>query len=58
MCFICRTRASVSVIMCELGKKLKNYCRMHDVSFWKLHDVLKDDINKNHSNVSRRPREK
>ena len=34
-----RVRASVSAIMYELGSKSKNYHRMTDMSFWKLHDV-------------------
>ena len=42
-----RTRANVSAIVCELGKKSKNYYRMRDMSFWKLHDELKDEIKKN-----------
>ena len=41
-----RARASVSAIMYELGKKSKNYYRMRDMSFWKLHNELKDEINK------------
>ena len=31
--FIRRTRKSVSAIMCELDKKLKNYYCMRDISF-------------------------
>jgi len=31
---------------------------MSDMSFWKLHDMLKDDINKKNENVSRRCRKK
>ena len=53
-----RTRKSVSAIMYELGKKSKNYYRMSDVSFWKLHKMLKDDIDKKPDNVSRRSRKK
>ena len=41
-----RTRSSVSAIMYELGNKSRNYYRMSDNSFWKLHDMLKKDINK------------
>ena len=44
--FIRRVRASVSAIMYELGNKSKNYYRMSDNSFWKLHSMLKDDIDK------------
>ena len=40
------TRASASAIMCELGKKSKNYYRMRDLSFWELYNELKDEINK------------
>ena len=53
-----RVRASVSAIMYELGSKSKNYYRMTDMSFWKLHDMLKDDINKKNHNTSRRSRKK
>ena len=53
-----RARASVSAIMYELGKKSKNYYRMRDMSFWKMHDELKDEINKKPVNVSRRSRKK
>ena len=56
--FIRRTRASVSTIMCELGMKSKNYYRMRGVSFWKLHDALKDEMNENHLTASRRSRKK
>ena len=51
-----RTRANVSAIMHELGKKSKNYYRMRDMSFWKLHDELKDEMNKKPVSVSRRSR--
>ena len=53
-----RTRASVSAIMHELGKKSKNYYRMRDQSFWKLHSALKDKIHKKDYHVSRRSRKK
>ena len=53
-----RTRANVSAIMHELGKKSKNYYRMRDMSFWKLHDELKDEINKKPVSMSRRSRKK
>ena len=53
-----RTRKSVSAIMYELGKKSKNYYRMSDVSFWKLHKMLKDDIDRKNDDVSRRSRKK
>ena len=56
--FIRRTRKSVSGIMCELGNKSKNYYRMSNVSFWKLHKMLKDDIEKKPDHVSRRSRKK
>ena len=52
--FIRRTRKSASGIMCELCNKSKKYCRMSDVSFWKLHKILKDDIEKKPVHVSRR----
>ena len=51
-----RTRASVSAMMCELGNKSKNYCRMRDTSFWKLHKLLKDEIDKKPCATSRRSR--
>ena len=44
--FIRRVRASVSSIMYELGTKSKLYYRMSDESFWKLHAMLKDEINR------------
>ena len=56
--FIRRTRASVSAIMCELGNKSKNYHRMRDMSFWKLHDKLKDKLNTRPARKSRRCRKK
>lgn len=40
--------------MYELGKKSKNYCRIHDISFWKLHDMLKNEISKKYVNASQR----
>ena len=43
--FIRRVRSSVSCIMYELGNKYKNYYRITDMSFRKLHDMLKDEIN-------------
>jgi hypothetical protein len=52
--FICYTWASISAIMYELGKKSKNYCRIHDISFWKLHDMLKNEISKKYVNASQR----
>ena len=42
--FIRCARASVSAIMYELGNKSKNYYRMSDNSFWKLHSILKEEI--------------
>ena len=56
--FIRRVRASVSAIMYELGNKSKNYYRMSDNSFWKLHSMLKYDIDKRKHDVSRRSRKK
>ena len=56
--FIRRTRASVSAIMYELGSKSNNYYRMSDASFWKLHNKLKENIDKKEYNVSRRCRKK
>ena len=56
--FIRRTRASVSSVMSKIGKKLKNYCRMRDMSFWKLHDKMKDQINKAHAGASIQRRSK
>ena len=56
--FIRRVRASASSIMCELGSKPRNYCRMSDASFWKLHSTLKDEINKTKAGTSRRSRKK
>ena len=56
--FIRRTRASVSAIMHELGNKSKNYYRMRDASFWKLHKLLKDEIDKKPYATSRRSRKK
>ena len=56
--FICRARASVSSIMCELGSKSKLYYRMSDESFWKLHALLKDEINRKPEQTSRRSRKK
>ena len=53
-----RTRSSVSAMMHALGKKSKNYYRMRDQSFWKLHSALKDEINKKDYPVSRRSRKK
>ena len=50
-------RVSISAIMHELGNKSKNYYHMSDNSFWKLHDILKNDINKN-ENISCRHRKK
>ena len=44
--------------MYELGNKSKNYYRMSDNSFWKLHSMLKDDIDKRKYDVSRRSRKK
>ena len=44
--------------MCELGKNSKNYCRMRDLSFWKSHEELKDEINKKHHGISRKSRKK
>ena len=54
--FIRRTRASVSGMMCELGNKSKNYCRMRAASFWKLHKLLKDEIDKKPHTTSHRSR--
>ena len=56
--FIRRVRVSVSAIMYELGNKSKNYYRMSDNSFWKLHSMLKDDIDKRKHDVYRRSRKK
>lgn len=56
--FIRRVKASVSTTMHELGAKTKKYHRMSDISFWKLHQKLKDEINSEHINVSRRSRKK
>ena len=56
--FLRRVRSSVSGIMYELGKKSRNYYRMRDSSFWKLHDRLKDEIDRKSSNISRRTRKK
>ena len=56
--FIRRTRVSVSAIMYELGNKSKNYYRMRDTSFRKLHKTLKDEIDKKPCNESRRSRKK
>ena len=36
--FIRCTRASVSAMTHGLGNKSKKYCRMRDMSFWKLHE--------------------
>ena len=44
-------RASISVIIYELGKKSENYYRMCNMSFWKLYDKLKDKMNKKPINV-------
>ena len=54
--FIRRTRASVSGMICELGNKSKNYCRMRAASFWKLHKLLKDEIDKKPYATSHRSR--
>ena len=57
-CFIRCTRTSVSATMHELGNKSKNYYKMHDMSFWKLHDKLKDKLNTRLPRTSRMCREK
>ena len=46
MYFIRQNRVSASSTMCDLGKKSKNYFRMRDMSFWKLHEKMKDQTNK------------
>ena len=56
--FILRARKSASGVMHELGNKSKNYYRMSDISFWKLHKMLRDDIDKKPVNASRRSRKK
>ena len=52
--FIRRTRAIISDAMHELGNESKNYHRMRDMSCWKLHKMLKDEIDKKPYNASRR----
>ena len=56
--FIYRMQKSVLAIICELGKKSKNYYRISDVSFSKLHKMLEDDIDKNPNNFSHCSRKK
>ena len=55
---ICRTRDRASDVMCELGKKSKNGYNMRDIIFWKLHQLLKDEIDKKHVDISRRIQKK
>ena len=54
--FIRRTRASVSAIVHELGKKSKNYYHMRDVSIWNFRNTLKDEIDNKPCNTLRRSR--
>ena len=43
-CTIKRCRRSVSSIMCELGGYSPRYYRMTGMSFWKLHRLLKEEL--------------
>ena len=52
--FICRTRTNVSAIMHAIGKNSKKYYRMRDTSFWRLHKLLKDEIDKKPYTTPRR----
>ena len=45
--FACHARSAMSEIMHELSTNSKLYYRLSDFSFWKLHFILKDEIDKN-----------
>ena len=49
--FIQRTRASISGMIHKHGNKSKKYYRIHNISLWKLHNILKDEIKKKYTPV-------
>ena len=51
--FTRRARASTSTTTHELGGKSRNYYHMSSISFWKSHEILKEETGKEAQEISR-----